>query len=378
MKFNINILTYNTLLPLKPPVKNYGQEERITKIPTVIEKIQHDSQQQIDIIVFNEVIPLIYEQQVKEMLVSMGYKYCTCALQAPFTVNGGVFIFSKYKIIKQQTVSFGDDCLHSDCFSAKGVSYASIMFPHIGPVHIFATHMQAWPGVQTQVVRDQQIKHIYNFVKSFNIPVKQPVFLAGDLNLDLYINRDQVNHLLYKLHMKIPNIHEDSHMYTIDPKENILVGADSPTSYFNEEYPNGCVDEYYKTLECVCCDSEWIDYVLFSKDHLQPIKHYLKSFNVKVVPFPMKFGPFKEIMSKDVSDHFPVLGHFEYDSSKTSTKKKNKINTGETEIIISNKGYITMIILSIIIGIIFVLTIIVMIVYYGFKRKNKRKNKKKK
>ena len=112
-------------------------------------------------------------------------------------------------------------------------------------------------------------------------------------------------------HLKTPIIHQDSHSFTVDPKLNNLVGADDIELYKNEDYPFGCVQEYYSTKQCVCCPSEWIDYTLYSKKHLQPSSSYMRSFVAKVDPFDISFRYTLETVNiQDVSDHFPILGTF--------------------------------------------------------------------
>jgi endonuclease/exonuclease/phosphatase family metal-dependent hydrolase len=309
MLTHLNILTYNVMIPILPPVRNYGQFERVHKIKHAIRNCETD----VDILVLNEVIPQSIIDIVIVDMATMGFKYHTTPLKDTMAESGGVFIFSKFVITQTKKTLFGSSCTGSDCLSSKGVVYARVRLEDGIWVNVFATHMQAWPGIQTQHVRSEQTARIKHFIDSMHIPESEPVFLCGDLNMDLYVDNAHFKHLMFVLNMDIPTIAENSHTFTVDPEQNILVGSDDPSQYHNAEWPKGCVSEYFATQKCPCCPSEWLDYILFSKGHLKPIRTRITAIPVKVEPFQMPFSMTSRVLSRDVSDHFPVLGEFEFD-----------------------------------------------------------------
>jgi len=302
-----NLLSMNVFFPVGAPIRFHGQNERSIRVKNVIQEI--DKKENIDAVIFNEVIIPECEAIILKDMENLGFRYRTEQLSAPFAVYGGTLIFSKHPITMQDRTLFGDKCTTTDCLSAKGVNFARVL-KNDNYFNIFSMHLQAWNSTTSQIVRESQIQQIYQFIHTLNIPQTEAVLFAGDLNIDLYTANPHLKHLMYKLDMNIPEIHEDSTKFTFDPKNNKLVGADDPELYQNEQYPNGCVDEYLSTLECPCCPSTWIDYTMYSSKHLQPTSSYMKAIMVKVPPFKIFLSLTKEVEVQDVTDHFPVLGHF--------------------------------------------------------------------
>jgi endonuclease/exonuclease/phosphatase family metal-dependent hydrolase len=314
-----HVLVYNIMEPVPEPIRYYGQKERSERIKDVIRDL--DQKHDVDVIVMNEVIAPIAQTIIFEDMEKLGFVYKTSKLTDIFTVTGGTLIFSKYPITMEDRTIFGDKCTGIDCFAAKGVCYARIKKKN-RYFNVFGAHMQAWPSLKAQIVRDAQIEQIIQFMKSLNIPTDEPVFFGGDLNIDLYMSNDHIRHLMYTLSMDMPEIHAQSHPFTVDPKQNKMVGSDDPLEYYNDDFPNGCIDEYYATLVCPCCPEEWLDYTLYSKKHLIPISSSMTAINVKVPSFRMKISLNQEIDCQDVSDHFPVLGRFVFDMSEIGESEK--------------------------------------------------------
>ena len=321
MKYSFKILTYNIETPVKPPLRIYGQKERIKRLKPVLGR--YVEKEEVDVILFNELIPREYETLVTDQMSDMGYIHRTETMSESVSVNGGIILFSKFPIIQQSLSTFGDQCSGDDCLAAKGVIFARV--DKLGHAfNIFGTHMQAWPGVGNQMIRDNQIKQIFSFVKSRNIPIEEPVFLCGDLNMDLYHDNDHVKHLLYQLGFTIPEIRKGSHPFTVDPEENKLVGSDDPSRYKSPEYPEGCVKEYFETWKCPCCQPEWIDYTLFSQYHKQPTVSSMEVVKLKAPSFQVSMGLNIKVDIEDLSDHFPVLGRFEFEYEESEVAKKSR------------------------------------------------------
>jgi len=300
MKVPIHILSFNLMTPVLPPLRNYGQFERASRLHEVIEMFPD-----LDVVILNEINPSAMEKIVTKQMEEAGFKHHTKNLTRSMAVNGGVMLFSKYPILQSEMTTFGDKCVGFDCFAAKGMVYARVKKDGFY-FNLLGTHLQAWPSVEAQIIRDNQMKQMNKFIKWLNIPRNEPLIMCGDINMDLYKERDNLNHLLYQMHMELPVIHPDSHTLTIDPQNNKLVGVDDPSEYWNEDFPKGCVEEYFESLKCPCCPDEWLDYTIYSTQHLKPDSAYMKSVMAKVKPFQMPLSLQKMISSQDISDHFPL------------------------------------------------------------------------
>lgn len=315
MTEQFNILVYNIFSPVPEFIRMYGQKERAMRVKDVVRDL--DQKFDLDVIIMNEVIHLNTQKIVFRDMPDIGFKYKTRKISEGLKVHGGIIVFSKHPITQECFTIFGDECVGTDCLADKGCVYARVKKNGMY-FNVFGTHLQAWPSIKAYSTRAQQIDKVKTFMDTFNIPKEEPVLFAGDLNTDLYVDSDHVRHMHFVLGTDMPDVHPDSHPFTVDPKENKLVGNDDPNEYVSDSWPNGCVDEYYKTLECPCCPSQWIDYTLYSKRHLLPIESDTRVIKAKVSPFKIKVNMTQEAEVQDVSDHFPVLGHFVFPHSPST------------------------------------------------------------
>lgn len=310
-----NVLVYNIFSPVPEPLRFYGQHERSVRVKPVLREL--DQKYDLDVIILNEVCAPDTQKVIFRDLPDLGFPYHTQKITEHFSVHGGIIVFSKYPITQEACTVFGDRCIGIDCFAAKGVAYARVRKNHMY-FNVFGTHLQAWPSIQAHSARDRQIHQTLNFIDSLGLPTDEPVIFAGDLNTDLYLDRDYIQHMNFKLGTEIPEIHPESHPFTVDPKENKLVGNDDPSEYANDDWPHGCAAEYYATLVCPCCPAQWIDYTLYSKRHLLPVHADMRTVKTKVPPFRIKVNLTQEADVQDISDHFPVLGHFVFPTQPKS------------------------------------------------------------
>lgn len=256
---------------------------------------------------------------------------------------------------------------------AKGVIYAAVKKTENGltkTFHVFATHLHAWNTEVAIGTRRQQANQMKEFLDKKNIPNNEPVIFAGDFNVDLVRCASEFKNLSQILDAKLPEI-IGKQKYTSDPSSNLLVGKDSAADSCQEQYKNswgeksvigshllGAVKDYlfhpapqYKNPNptppkipglnpffadptkgsvtlyiepggcyCPCCPHEWLDYILFSQKHQQPSgTPTLECIRMKAAsPFEATWSgmsaavagvPDKIILS-DLSDHYPVIGHF--------------------------------------------------------------------
>jgi hypothetical protein len=190
-------------------------------------------------------------------------------------------------------------CRFSDCLAAKGVQYARIekrLEGHTKRYHVFGTHMQAWGGAEAAAVRSEQAREMARFIEEQDIPSTEPVLLAGDFNTRGPGN-PQFQAFIDTLRVSMPPI-VGERKGTMDV-DNTLIGR----------------------------GPWWVDYVLPSKAHQRPIKAELEAlalraerefaicFEARLRPFYV--GPYAAACTetrhvRDLSDHYPVIGRFEY------------------------------------------------------------------
>ena len=204
--------------------------------------------------------------------------------------NGGVILVSKHPIFFQENIIYNSsEITGTDSLSAKGILYSKILINN-EYFHIFATHMQAWNEKKDEVMRYYEGRRINKYILEKKIPSEESVFIVGDLNVDKINNEKEINHFPI-MNAGIPKI-IGNQKYTSDPNTNELVGRDGQKKPYN---------------------NEWLDYCLYSKNYNIP-----KSSNMECIPIKLK-KPIKlskkicgYIKTLDLSDHYPVLGSFEF------------------------------------------------------------------
>lgn len=228
-----------------------------------------------DVIVFSEA----FDDTVRNQLLADlrgEYPYRTKILGADrgITQDGGVVIVSRWPITAEAQRLYGDVCAGGDCWADKGVLYACFE-KHGQTYHVFASHMQAGRDMKHQQTRMQQLGIIKSFIDSRGISATEPVFIAGDLNVDKY-DTGEYAVMLRVLDAWYPR--PFGHPYTVDSTINRRAG-----------------------------DRLYLDYVLVSNRYLQPVNAIVETL---IPRSPTSFGG-----DYDLSDHFPVLGHFMFPSS---------------------------------------------------------------
>ena len=286
----------------------------------------------------------------------------------PHEQDGGVMILSRWPITNApgQQVNFNDVCNgdlfggSGDCLADKGALYARIR-KHGQDYHVIGTHADAGdtylehdgafgigeaftrqfgsvdrPINIDALVRNLQFGIIREFIDGLNIPATDPVFIAGDMNVNRFSTyridgRREYDAMLHKL--DAIEASASGHPYTVDG-----------------------------TINSMARDRKYLDYVLLSRAHARPMSGRSEVFtprpaqeglgtvptgcridlenrklrdtfatleNSPIPDAPTIDGasesapgivpPFiREILraqrqrrlSRSVSDHFPVFGHF--------------------------------------------------------------------
>jgi endonuclease/exonuclease/phosphatase family metal-dependent hydrolase len=277
-----------------------GQRERVCRIPQALAG-GIAAQEVVDVIVFNESFSGICAGGLKltDLLAYYGWQHYLPTVSAWWKPsNGGIFIASKWPIVTSQDMAY-KTCHLSDCLAAKGVQYARVEKVVEGQAkryHIFGTHMQAWGRPEVAAVRSAQARELARFVEQQEISPTEPVVLAGDLNTR-GPDTLQFQALIDILGVSMPPIVGERRA-TMDV-DNTLFGR----------------------------GPWWVDYVLPSNMHQQPIKAELEATALRTAQEfamcaeawlrPFYVGPYASACSKtvyvrDLSDHYPVIGRFEY------------------------------------------------------------------
>ncbi len=210
--------------------------------------------------------------------------------------NGGVVILSRWPVERVQTRSFIHRLGPVDNGSDKGVVYARI--DKSGqPYHIFGAHTQASPETFVRwayqalgrdvdaVFRSYRLANfdvIRTLVEDLRIPAHEPVIIAGDMNTDRLGAPESFEQMLTYLNVGFPR-DQGGHHATIDPAANPLATGKH---------------------------AEWLDYVLWSRSHLQPSQSRIEA-RVMLADQPYRRHPLDRAQ-RDLSDHYAVFAHLEF------------------------------------------------------------------
>jgi endonuclease/exonuclease/phosphatase family metal-dependent hydrolase len=175
--FSLNVLTYN--IKGLPSFAAQGYDEnRYGDIGRILAKRMKGGNGP-DVVLLQE----SFVSRTAELRAIAGYPFYA---QGPGSaqllgVDSGLYILSRYPILKQETQAFGPElCTSWDCYSNKGVQFAQIQLPGMPiPLEIYNTHMQA--SRKADFVRQKQVKVILDFMKRTHRP-GAPVIFAGDFN----------------------------------------------------------------------------------------------------------------------------------------------------------------------------------------------------
>ena len=186
--------------------------------------------------------------------------------------DGGVVVVSRWPIEAERQMLFGGLCRGKDCLADKGVLYTRINKSG-SRIHLFATHLQS--GTGRDVTREHQILRMRRWIDAMRLPLTEPVLIGGDLNVDLLADDETgaFTRMLEILKAAPPTMPADGQdRVTFDPVGNSL--ADGTRA-------------------------KYLDYVLYSKAHLEPLDTFNKVRRIFADGEPL-------------SDHYAVHGRFRY------------------------------------------------------------------
>ncbi len=167
----VHVLTWNIYMRPNSILWN-GQFRRAKVIGELLKN------QQYDIILFQEAFGKGSRKRLRKALEGV-YPFEIDPKNNKKTVNNGLWVLSKHAI-QDPVFIFFDDCLISDCQSAKGAVMFEVAIN--GQVYQFVnTHVQAEDGAEFANVRSKQFQKIDQLLNQRQKP-QVPQFILGDLN----------------------------------------------------------------------------------------------------------------------------------------------------------------------------------------------------
>ena len=301
---NLTILQYN-IFCRHTLLFSDGQLDRINKIPSTLSKYEKENNVEIDVITIYELFDKSCMEKLIKIFSDYGFKYITdviCSKCDDIIIkknriilsNGGTMIFSKYPLTDIDYYIY-DNTNGTDALAAKGFIYAKVE-KHNKFYNIITTHLQAWDEIENREIRLLQINELNNYLIKKNIHESQLLIIIGDLNIDCFKYKKDLNYVSKILDCTMTNIlFNEGERYSYNPNNNTLAGRDGQL-------------EPYK--------SELLDYCFYSNKHLQPISNYsiiikLKS-DEKIIYDEYFFTSMIKNVTYDLSDHYPVISYFEF------------------------------------------------------------------
>lgn len=304
-------------------ISHDGQRERAAIIPDALV----NGSAVPDVISLCEAFETGAQEVLTHRFNELGYQVVDATLSPDLMKgqleNGGVMVLTRHPVLKTATLKY-TECVFADCLAAKGAIYVAVNSTKHGTVHVFATHMQAWPDERAVEARLNQAKELKEFVEAQNIPKDQMVIVQGDLNVDGLHAPEELN--AFAQVFEIPAF--GGLTPSCDPSRNVLVGRDGAAKEDGcaEEYVNNiengtktpCADEWLagKNCVCSCCRAERLDHMFLLSEGRATVE--VERPHVKAFPIPISgiLQPVAEPISgntaviEDLSDHYPVVGKF--------------------------------------------------------------------
>ncbi len=250
----------------------------------------------VDVISVNEAFTASLQPELRANFERFGFRYATQVLNKNRSLgwSGGVMVMSKYPIIASKDYQY-THAAGADEHAAKGVQYVQIN--KAGRVfHIFATHTNAsydFAGKtrldsddEGRLARREQFREIRIFVQSQRIPTDQPILFIGDINVDMISegrnSGSEYLDMLRTLDATHPNL--AGYPYSLDLRVNQWVNPDDGPA-------------------------QLLDYIMFENRHKTPSRAVNEVICLKE---DGTNSCTKTDRVRDLSDHFPVRGLFEF------------------------------------------------------------------
>ena len=321
MPVSFGVITYNTMMSVPVPIRFNGINQRKRKLGPCL--YTHVKPTAFDVICFQELV--FGSKQVLGSMVHHPYHSSTfrSSLLGPKIRlwPSGLYMASKYPIIKEHSYVFTGRTYHVEAVVAKGAVYCCINHPLLGQVHIVNTHLNAWTTGKAHEARVGQVGQISRWIQSLKIPPHEPLVICGDWNVDFYECRDHM--LTFCDILKGTLVLPETVQFSLDGQTNSLVGLDDPSEYRTWKEQHGCYEDVLSSSvgRCMCCPRQLLDgFVIIQK----PNKIY--HTNVQVIQnksmsaYPIHFDLSTTRMTRDVSDHYPSILTFRMEPAEECHK----------------------------------------------------------
>lgn len=263
----LKVLTHN-IWALPVIADNIG--ERLDELPQFLKGV--------DVLLLQEA----FDPRSEDLLLELSdeYPYQTEILDSPDPnlLNGGVVVASRYPIVNTEYHVF-PDCVGTDCLTDRGVVYTEIIKDGEA-FHVMGTHTASSDSDEARQTRMGHFRQMREMADNQEMPGFEALILGGDFN----VNK-----------RRFPG--DFARMQSI-------LNATMPRA---TGYSRATFDaEVNRNADRTSNKVEYLDYVLVANDHRQPAA----SVNDVRVPRSVSDDLWKVW---DLSDHFPVLGHFEFE-----------------------------------------------------------------
>ena len=234
------------------------------------------------------------------------------AVLAPPTSLGwlrwhGVVVASRWPIEAQDSLAYRHACHGLDCFTGKGAIYLRLrrgtQLIHLVATHFYLGHSEADPAQ-----RQLQALALADFIGRQGIAPQEPVILAGDLNAAWASDG--------------PAILATLRAYPNPPGgalDHTFAGADHPLGGSPKQSLQARCQRAHRALPPLLQQSgKWIDYVVALAPGQRPARASQRALPIWGAPIP--YGPAcgEHCQIEALSDHYPVLGEFTFESYPTT------------------------------------------------------------
>ena len=308
------VVSYNIMLFVGPPLRFQGANERSERLADTF----YTSFRPMipDVICLQECVH--NRQAVIDSFVHHPYHThktsCSLSSRRVRFVSSGLTILSRYPIVYERDYLFQGTAYHLEKLCAKGIQYVKIRVEAPDKyIHVFNTHLQAWETEAAKSNRNSQLYEMMLFMKLLDIPDNEPVFLAADVNSDLYESSyHQLLSRKLRLVLTLPKVIS----FSFDPTTNQLVGSDDIKEYkkkkqhtwkFNSNIDidtvECCAQRYIDTGYCSCCPAKMLDNV-FTRNVTNVSTSVKRIKTLTRFDCPTSFNKSRQVF--DLSDHYPV------------------------------------------------------------------------
>ncbi len=260
-----------------------------------------------EVLVVSEAFDNSNRESLKKALKERGFNHFTTVVDNPNNSkqDGGVFIASRYTIEKSEQELFDNLAANGDDQANKGAMYAKIN--KLGKIyHVIGSHTQS--GSSYSSTRTSNLKEIYNLMNRQGILRNHtdPVIYAGDLNVNRYDSSGNLSSSEYVQMLK-----------TLNSRDPQLEGNYQTTYDVDDNYWNNSGKD------------EILDYVLFSKEHQEPVLATKRIFVPRHTMLNHPSLNWNDIWRRvitDISDHYGVHARFVFPESRFKSTQENGFN----------------------------------------------------